>query len=70
MNHDAWVAGGELRQDTYNIFKAEKRNAIRNITKMFFASLQAKNYNQGSLQVLIDDTIRNYNLQNPTNHLR
>ena len=70
MNHDAWVEGGELRQDTYNIFKAEKRNAVRNVTKMFFANLQTKNYNEGSLQALIDETIRSYNLQNPTNHLR
>lgn len=70
MSHDAWVAGGELRQDTYNIFKAEKRNAIRNVTKMFFSNLQTKNYNEGSLQALINETIRSYNLQNPTNHLR
>lgn len=70
MSHDAWVAGRELRQDTYNVFKAEKRNAIRNVTKTFFANLQTKNYNEGSLQALIDETIRSYNLQNPTSHLR
>lgn len=70
MNHDAWVAGGELRQDTYNIFKAEKRNAMRSVTKTFFANLQKANYNEGSLTALINETIRSYNLQNPTNYLR
>ena len=70
MSHNAWVAGGELRQDTYNIFKAEKRSAIRSVTKMFFANLQTKNYNEGSLQALINETVRSYNLQNPTSHLR
>ncbi len=70
MSHDAWVAGGELRQDTYNIFKAEKRNAIRSVTKTFFVNLQRANYNEGSLAELISETIRSYNLQNPTNELR
>ena len=70
MNHDAWVAGGELRQDTYNIFKAEKRNAIRSVTRVFFANLQRKNYNDGSLANLIKETVRSYNLQSPTSNLR
>lgn len=70
MSHDAWVAGGELRQDTYNIFKAEKRNAIRSVTKIFFANLQRANYNEGTLTDLISETVRSYNLQHPTAHLR
>lgn len=70
MDHNAWVAGGELRQDTYNIFVARKRNAIRSTTKLFFAHLQTKNYNEGSLEALIKETVRSYNLQNPTSHLR
>ncbi len=70
MNHDAWVAGGELRQGTYNIFKAEKRNAIRSVTKTFFVNMQRNNYNEGSLAGLISETIRSYNLQNPTANLR
>lgn len=70
MSHDAWVAGGELRQDTYNIFKAEKRNAIRSVTKTFFANMQRINYNEGSLSALISETIRSYNLHNPTANLR
>ena len=70
MSHDAWVAGGELRQDTYNIFKAEKRNAIRSVTKTFFVNLQKVNYNEGSLADLIAETVRSYNLQNPTENLR
>ncbi len=70
MNHDAWVAGGELRQDTYNIFKTAKRNAMRSVTKIFFANLQRSNYNEGSLQALIEETVRSYNLQSPTANLR
>lgn len=70
MSHDAWVAGGELRQDTYNIFKAEKRNAIRSVIKTFFVNMQRINYNEGSLDGLISETVRSYNLQNPTANLR
>jgi ABC-type glycerol-3-phosphate transport system substrate-binding protein len=70
MSHDAWVAGGELRQDTYNIFKAEKRNALRSVTRTFFANLQRANYNEGSLTKLIEETVRSYNLQNPTAQIR
>ena len=70
MSHDAWVAGGELRQDTYNIFKSEKRNAIRSVIKTFFVNMQRINYNEGSLDGLISETLRSYNLQNPTANLR
>ena len=70
MDHEAWIAGGELSQDTYNIFKADKRMAMRTVTRTFFTNLQKVNYNEGSWEALINETVRSYNLQNPTNHLR
>ena len=70
MSHDAWVAGGELRQDTFNIFTSKKRNSFRNEIRSFFTNLQKTNYNEGSLQKLIEDTIRRYNLCDPSGNLR
>ena len=69
MNHDAWVAGGELQQTTYNIFKAEKRNVMRSVLYTFFANFQMENYNEGSLSDLITKTEKNFGLQNPNSHL-
>lgn len=69
MNHDAWVAGNELKQDTYNIFKADKRNQFRNIVNTFFGNLLKSNYNNGSLEKLIDATVKSYNLNAPTKEL-
>lgn len=69
MNHDAWVAGAELKQDTYNIFKADKRNQFRNVVKTFFTNLLKSNYNNGSLEKLINATINSYNLNSPSKEL-
>ena len=70
MSHDAWVAGGELRQDTFNIYIPKKRNAYRTQVRTFFVNLQRFNYNAGSLATLIEQTLQQYNLQNPTDNLR
>ena len=70
MSNDAWVAGGELRQEMFNIFKTEKRAAFRNIVRTFFTNLQKTNYNEGSLDKLITATTNQYNLQNPTKNIR
>lgn len=70
MSHDAWVAGGELRQDTFNIYIPKKRNAYRTHVRTFFVNLQRFNYNAGSLSTLIEQTLQQYNLQNPTDNLR
>ena len=70
MHHDAWVAGGELRQDTFNIFIPRKRNSFRTITRTFFTSFQKTNYNDGSLDTLISNTLKNYNNQGPSTSLR
>ena len=69
MDHDAWVAGGELQQKTYNIFKAEKRMIMRNTMYTFFANFQMETYNEGSLSELITKTQKNFNNQNPNTHL-
>ncbi|MBQ4054013.1 MAG: hypothetical protein IJD33_06705, partial [Clostridia bacterium] len=70
MDNDAWVAGNELSQDTYNIFKADKRNAFRNVVRTFYTNLVLDNYNDGSLAALITKTEQSYSLQKPTNNLR
>lgn len=69
MSHDAWVAGGELSQDTFNIFKTEKRAAFRSVVKTFFINLQRSNYNVGSLADLIADTEKQYSNQKPSDNL-
>ena len=69
MDHDAWVAGGELQQKTYNIFKPEKRMIMRNTMYTFFANFQMETYNEGSLSELITKTQKNFNNQNPNTHL-
>lgn len=72
MSHDAWVAGGELRQDTFNIFKVEKRAAFRNEVRTFFVNMQKAGYNakNGTIEELIDSTVKSYNLQKPSGNLR
>ncbi len=70
MNHDAWVAGDELSQDMFNIFKTEKRAAFRSVIKTFFTNMQRSNYNEGSLAALIAATEKNYSNQNPSQSLR
>ena len=70
MNHDAWVAGGELRQDTYNIFVPKKRMAFRTQVTNFFTALQKDNYGSGTLSELITQTVKEYNFQSPTSNLR
>ena len=70
INHDAWVAGGELRLDTYNVFIARRRATFRATVGDFFAALQEKDYEEGSLTDLIKLTLKEYSLYNPQNNLR
>ena len=70
MSHDAWVAGGELRQDAFNIFKGEKRMAFRNVVRTFFTNVVKDNYNEGSLAALLEKTAKDYNNQKPSASLR
>lgn len=70
MHHDAWVEGGELRQEIYNIFVSMRRAGYRSTLQTFFLNLQKTNYNYGSLDELISTTERYYNLNNPSRDLR
>lgn len=70
MSNDAWVAGGELRQDTFNIFKETRRLTMRNVVRTFFGNIQKSNYNEGSLAKLIEATEKNYKNNNPSGSLR
>lgn len=70
INHDAWVAGGELRQDTFNVFIASRRNHFRFRVREFFMGFQQSDYAEGSLQALIDTTVQQYNLHKPESYLR
>lgn len=76
MSHDAWVAGGELRQDTFNIFIPEKRMTFRNEVRAFFVKMQSTNYydyadktGEETLADLIAATVNGYKLQNPDKNL-
>lgn len=70
MSNDAWVAGGELGQNAYNVFVPAKRNTFRTILRTFFTNLQKTNYNDGSLDSLIENTLKNYRNQSPAASLR
>jgi ABC-type glycerol-3-phosphate transport system substrate-binding protein len=71
MHHDAWVAGGELRQDTYNIFKPKTRLAFRNTLRDFWAVYQKANYGDDTkgLAGLIEGAYKAYNLNDPAGSL-
>lgn len=53
MNHSAWIAGGELKQDLFNIYEAGSRYGLRTRFQDFFLNFQKSNYGKGSLADLI-----------------
>lgn len=72
MSHDAWVAGGELRQDTFNIFIPEKRMTFRNEVRAFFVKLQGTNYydyadktGEETISDLLSSVVQSYALCKP-----
>lgn len=69
MNQDAWVAGAELKQDWFNIYKAAARTGFRTQFQSFFANFQKSNYNNGSLADLISNVSNGYNVLKPTQNL-
>ena len=69
MNHDAWVAGEELKQDWFYVYKAQARTGLRSQLQTFFTNFQKKNYNEGTLESLISQTTRDYNILNPGSSL-
>lgn len=69
MNHDAWVAGGELKQDWFYVYTAKARTGLRGQIQTFFNNFSKKNYNDGSLDKLIELTVRTYNTLEPQKSL-
>ena len=61
MDHDAWVAGKELKQDLFNIYQHKKRPNLRNLVKFFFLDLQKVSTEQDYLQTIINTTTKRYN---------
>ena len=70
MDQDAWLAGSELKQDWFNVYKANYRIKFRNTLQTFFTSFQRKDYNGGSLAELINKTNEAYDASKPTENLR
>lgn len=70
MSQDAWLAGSELKQEWFNVYKANYRIKFRNTIQTFFTSFQKKDYSDGSLAALITKTNENYNVAKPQENLR
>jgi len=70
MDQDAWLAGNDLKQEWFNVYKSNYRIKFRNTIQTFFMSFQRKDYNGGSLEELIRKTNDNYNAANPTDNRR
>ena len=70
MDQDAWLAGEELKQDWFNVYKSNYRIKFRDTLQTFFSSFQKKNYKDGSLADLIKKTNDAYNAAKPTENLR
>ena len=70
MNHDAWVAGGELRQDWFNIYEAEHRTKFRAKFAEFFTNYTMSSYGYGSLAELFKSFKHEYAGLDPQGGLR
>lgn len=71
MDHDAWIAGGELVQDWFNCYKAANRISFRDTIQAFFRSFQTSDYaSGGDLDALLSKTNNNYAAINPQSCLR
>lgn len=70
MDQDAWLAGEELKQEWFNVYKSNYRIRFRNTIQSFFASFQRKDYGSSTLSALIAKTADEYAAANPTGNLR
>ena len=70
MNHEAWIAGGELKQDWYNIYTSNSRSGFRGSFQTFFTNFSKENYQEGSLNALFARIKTDYNALNPTANVR
>ena len=70
MDQDAWVAGEEMKQEWFNVYKSNYRIKFRTTIQNFFMSFQRKDYGSSSLAALIAKTNDEYAAGNPTGNLR
>ena len=70
MDQDAWLAGEELKQVWFNVYKSNYRIKFRETVQTFFMSFQRKDYNGGSLAELIKKTNDAYLAAKPQENLR
>lgn len=70
MNHDAWVAGGELKQDWYDIFNPISRSGFRGVFEGFFNNFIKSNYGKETLSALFDFYKKEFRALDPTNSIR
>ncbi len=64
MNHGAWIAGGELKQDLFNIYEAGSRFGLRTKFQDFFLNFQKSDYGKGNLADLITYMESGYEYKN------
>ncbi|MBQ7913057.1 MAG: hypothetical protein IJ308_04840 [Clostridia bacterium] len=69
MDNDAWVAGKELKQDLFNIYKPKSRPQFRQVVKFFFIGLQKYSNDAGYLADLINTYTKEYKNENPKGNL-
>lgn len=70
MNHDAWVAGGELKQDWYDIFTSSTRSGFRGVFQGFFTNFVKSDYGKTSLSALFDFYKKEFKVLDPTGSIR
>ena len=70
MNHDAWVAGGELKQDWYDIYTPTTRSGFRGVFQGFFQNFVKSNYGKETLTDLFDFYKKEYKALDPTSSVR
>ncbi len=71
MNHDAWIAGGELKQDWYDFYVIETRTGFRNAIENFFVNYAKSNYgHKDGFAGLLQNTNKTFNDMNPKGSLR
>ena len=70
MNHFAWVAGGELKQDWYDFYTVESRTGFRNEMTIFFLNFVKSNYGSGDFAKLLQATKTGFDNLNPTGSVR
>lgn len=69
MDNEAWVAGGEMKQDLFNIYQPKKRPALRALIKNLFLDLQKFSNDPEYLDTIIENHTRNYKNARPMDSL-